>query len=83
MKEIERIKTRTYEAENGFYVDIVHHTLRQNGAEPLYEAYLYHKQYGIKSLMFGSNDKDYQNFLAVVMNNLPQYMEYYEDDYFD
>ena len=59
MKLLKDIKTKTYEVEhelyNGFMVDIVE-------SEELFEAYLYHKNYGVKMSVFGTMKEAYKEY---------------------
>ena len=83
MKEITNIKTRTF-TSGKYRVDIAE-------KKDLFEAWLYHKDCGIKQLMFGSPKKNsihgesvtitFDMFLEMVENNLPEYKETYYDDY--
>ena len=84
MKMNSYYQTITFEIENepGFMVDIV-----ENANE--YEAWLYHKDYGVKSLMFGSEKKQHNgkaDFCDMVEANLinqpyiNNYMEEYMND---
>lgn len=72
-------KTNTYAFRDGFMVDIVE-------TEDTYDCYLYHKQYGIKSSMFGL-PKEYFACLAdvesLVLANLCEenYIKYYKEEY--
>ena len=76
MKEIKNRLTFTYDADNGFYVDIVVEANERG-------AWLYHKEYGIKMFMFGAINTDPNTFLDMIQNNLATYIEDYEADYMD
>lgn len=73
MKKLE-IKTTTYDADEGFMVDIV-----EKPVGP--EAWLYHEKYGIKYkyLMFGSTwgQNTMEDFLKMVEANLEEYIADY------
>lgn len=75
MKKLE-IRTTTYEAREGFRVDIV-----EKPVGP--EAWLYHEHYGIKDLMFGGvwEQVTMESFLDVVEANLEEYIEDYREEY--
>lgn len=74
MKKL-NIITETYDAGNGFRIEVV-----QEGN--LFEAWIYHKDYGIKALMFGAEDTK-ENFMQLVETGLDEEMEYYEEEYMD
>ena len=81
MKENRAVITTTYNWKYGFRFDIV----REGN---LAEAWLYHKEIGIKSLMFGAEigtkyTPDYDAFLEMVKNNLMYegYCKNYADEY--
>ena len=83
MKKVDAIKTITFEVnkEPGFLVDIVEN-------KELYYAWLYHKDYGIKELMFGSAKDQHPNiddFIDMVEANIDNqyYVLGYKDEYFD
>lgn len=61
MKKLDSVTTTTYDIGNGFMVDIV-------DLPKLFEAWLYHKDYGTKTMIIGSS-KTYENasgFLGLV-----------------
>lgn len=78
MKFREDIDTVTYEAGDGFLVDIV-----ETNSE--YSAYIYHEEYGVKVLMFGvpylSCDRD--QFIDAVESALPTYKNSFLEEYGD
>ena len=80
MKQAAISTIATYEDDLGFRVDIVHNTEDEH---PCYEAYLYHKHNCIKEFMFGYMDTDVtlEFFTELVFNNLPEYSQYYCEDY--
>ena len=72
-------KTKTYEYRDGFLVDIV-----DSGDEV--SAYLYHKNYGVKDLMFGLMKKDVESeeeLKEMITNNLTNqsFIENYTEEY--
>jgi len=85
MKEIKKQYTvKTYTVKKGFRVDIV--TFKD-----MYEAWLYHKDYGFKTYMFGfpivQHELDgtpytisYDEFLEMVENNVNDSISRYLDD---
>lgn len=46
-------------------------------------AWLYNASYGVKAMMFGSMvcDMSREKFLDLAFSKLPDYIEYYEDEY--
>jgi hypothetical protein len=80
MRELKNIITITYEYERDtdFRIDIV-----IDGTST--EAYLYHKDCGIKSLMFGIDDISKDDFIDLVELNLctETYIEDYIADYME
>lgn len=66
------IKTVTYDYDDDYRIDIV--SLPEEGRE----AWLYHKAYGVKQLMFGAlSETTDEEFLKMVEDNA----EYYLADY--
>lgn len=70
-----QIVTKTYEVGNGFRVEVT-------STDNYRESYIYHKDYGIKSLMFGSEDYEH-SFLEVVESNLDDYIASYIEEVMD
>ena len=70
--------TETYWYQGGWFVDIV--TTPEE-----YKAYLYNKEYCIKSLIFGVPKKQqrYQTFLQMVELSVDEHIQYYIEDYFE
>lgn len=79
MLENTAIKTTTYNASCGFMVDIV-----CNNESRKREAYIYHKDCGIKDLMFGTSmEQDtYEEFFDMVEQNFTDYANDYMDEYY-
>lgn len=77
-------KVDTYELSlKGFFMEIV---TRIDKHGKMYDAYLYHEDYGIKEYMFGllaDNMPDYAYVLEVVEANLPDYISSYVEDHMD
>lgn len=74
-------KTKTYEYRDGFLVDLV-----DNGKE--IEAYLYHKDYSIKNLIFGLRKEDVnseEELKEIITANLTNdtYIEKYTEQYME
>ena len=79
MKKRTEIKITTYDAGDGFLVDIVE---RINNGEPIYEAFLYRDDNGVKDLMFGYFKKNTtrKEFMEMVECSLYEYEAQYDDD---
>lgn len=88
-------RTETYWIRDKWFVDI---TISPDKDAHIIEAWLYHKDYGIKDMMYGEawddtekhtiQDKPeyihtYEQFLAIVESNIPDYMKIYQDEYMD
>ena len=82
MKKIEEIKTTTYDAGDGWKVDITEMPGK-------YEAFLYPENCGVKMLMFSwpteQNDGHWtvERFIDLVEGNLPEYIATYKNEYMD
>lgn len=63
---------------DGFLVDIV-------TRDDEYEVWLYHQNYGVKSLMFGVSNLNtsYNDFLSMVIYNVEDYVLFYCNEYAD
>ena len=82
MKAIESQRITTFSFDDsfpGFRVDVVERS--SNVKERLYEAWLYHNNYGIKTLMFGALEDSMGVFLEMIDNNIADYIEDYIEDY--
>ena len=74
MKEVLGVQTQTFTVGDGFLVDIIVDALNE-----MYEAWIYHRDYGIKELMFGCEWKqncykeffDTVDFAADIIHSLP------------
>ena len=76
LKQIENPVKATFEYKSHgttFNIEIV------KEEKDVTEAWLYHKNYGIKSLMFGLTGK--VHVMEIVEPNLPDYVESYIDEY--
>lgn len=69
-------KITVYELDDGFYLDIA------DGKDG-YEAWLYHEDYGIKSMMFSIpfSKAGKKRFKEIVEQNIDEYISSYEEDY--
>lgn len=76
--EMKEIKTKTYPLDQGFFLDVTT-TCKQ------YDAWLYHKNYGIKEHIYGMNkcDIEYDNFLDLIESTIAEDIKFFVDDYFD
>ena len=74
--------TTTYNYDGKYLVDII---VKKD--EQCYEAWLYNKDYGVKDLMFGvpmdENTKSEREFLTLVLNNIQEHINLYEEEYED
>ena len=77
MKEIKQ-ESRVYEYDDGFRVEIVI-------GDENYEAWLWHKNYGIKASMFGmpKSQQSYEDFLETVEATIIEDIIAYAQDYMD
>lgn len=81
MKKID-CNTTTYDMGDGFRLEVVE-------TDEEHEAWIYHKDYGIKALMLGVDKHLYSHygdycdgyFAETVRNNLDSYKELYKDEY--
>lgn len=80
LKKIADHKTETFDVGEGYLMDVI--TMPSN---EMYEAWIYHKDYGIKSLMFGisQNDMTYEEFIETAYCNTDDYISFYEEEYMD
>lgn len=65
-----------YDVGNGFFVET-------GITDDVTEFYLYHKDYGVKSFMFGINHFSFMSEEQLIESNLSTYVELYKNDYFD
>lgn len=70
--QMKEIKTKTYPLDQGFFVDIT-------TTCKTYQAWLYHKEYSFKYLMFEvpKKQQDYDIFLDIVEANVQEYIDQY------
>lgn len=78
MKKAKGIKVTTYEAENGFMVEVV-----DDDNSETYEAWIYNRTISQKMMMFALQKwaVSRKEFLETVEKNLPSYIEDYEKEY--
>lgn len=78
MKLLSNYKTTTFNAGGGFKVDIVE-------TDTMFEAWLWHDNYGIKDYMFGYREKDMniENFIILVEYNIANSKRYYKNRYME
>jgi hypothetical protein len=75
--EIKGIKTKTYDAGQGFRVDVIHDKERKET-----EAYLYHKDCAMKEIMFRSAGiVGIDDVMDDVGKNINEYILNYADAY--
>lgn len=79
MQRRANINTTTYDAGDGFMVDIVECFAGKNDEEEIYEAWLYMRDYGIKKSMYGMacNRISKEDFVNMVSDDVDEYKEYY------
>lgn len=67
----------TYDVGAGYFVEIV------ITPDKVFEAWMFHERYGVKSLMFGAeSDKfDIGEFLEIVEANIEDDRQYYYEEY--
>ncbi|MBR4022743.1 MAG: hypothetical protein IKI94_09200 [Ruminococcus sp.] len=71
------VKTITvYTLPSGFIIEA-------DKCEEVTDFYIYHKDYGIKMLMFGLCNDDTAEQEEILYVNAPQYMDIYKDKYMD
>ena len=63
-----------YEFPNGFVVELCK-------SKEYMEFWLYHANYGIKEMMFGIPNKCKAEHEAIMLANIQQYIESYEEEY--
>ena len=74
MDKLTGVKTETFDL--GFRLDIV-------TTSECYEGYIYHKNNGIRSLMFGlpKKQQSYKDALAIFERNIPDYIGDYINEF--
>ena len=85
MERLEKVttaQTTTYKTDyDGFLVDIVK---VDDGWGYAWEAWLYHKDYGVKSFIFGTTyTGTEQGFVYATMEGIEEDIERYKEKYFD
>lgn len=71
-----QIVTRTFDVGNEFFIDI-----ETEGNE--HRAWIYHKGYGVKQLMFGVADQDMDDFMVAVKCDIASSKKIYREDIMD
>ena len=86
MRRVSEVTTKTTTTYN--YQDNIYHgfcvDISTDG--DTIEAFLYHRDYGIKSLMWGgmlTKDQTAESFKDLVFANIPDYIKLYLDEYMD
>lgn len=77
MSKIEYLDTNTYDAGDGFLVDIV-----DNTRDDLREVWLYHEEYGVKMFVFGFQE-DLEYALEITEKTINDHKATYKDKYMD
>lgn len=75
MKKFQKMVT-VYEFSNGFIVE-------RDQKENCIELYISHREYGIKTLMFGLCDEDETVAEEMMLSELESYMDIYKERFFD
>ena len=77
MRQILSTQTAVYDMGEGWRVDIV-------TTPETYEAWIYHKDYGVKNLLFGtSTDTRFNIFCDMIERNFEEYKQDYINDYME
>lgn len=77
---------KTYDAGDGFLIDIVElFGSKLRNEDSLYEAWMYHKGYGVKQLMFGmpTDQQTEDEFKSIVFDSIEEYKDTYRQDVMD
>lgn len=75
MKKV-NFTSETFRLDGGFMIDTVQ-------TDDTYAAYIYHKDYGVKDLMFEvpKSQQSYKYFLELVETNAAEYISHYAEEY--
>ena len=80
MKKLVLVSTITYEIEDGFRIDVVLE-------DDVYEVWFYHKDYGIKTMIFGMKKKDVgsvRKLVAMAIDAINErFRKVYREEYMD
>lgn len=81
-KEIKKavISSTTYKIGEGFLLDIVCNA--ESDPYPLYQAWFWHKDYGIKEFLFGSY-QDHEDFIETALHYAEDFKDYYVEKYME
>lgn len=79
-KELRRAvaQTSTFKLGEGFLLDITCNAERDPCPE--YEAWLWHKNYGVKELLYGAN-QEYDDFIDTALYYAEDFKDYYAEKY--
>lgn len=79
-----KISIESWEAWDGFMFDLVTRS-GDTMKDDTYEAWVYHKDYGVKMLMWGvpQDSTDYWGFKDMVASTLEENIEGYREEYMD
>lgn len=72
------ISTQVFKLGGGFLMEA---QCNAEDAIPTYEAYIWHKDYGIKELLFGTPAKDWEAFLDEALYLADDLKSYYAEKY--
>lgn len=77
MKKMKDVDITTYQYDDNYLIDIV-----KNDKEGTYEAWIYHRAYGVKSMMFGvlSETNTIEFFLAMVEANAEDHIKNHTEE---
>lgn len=78
LQKMPMVNTTTYAYEKGFMVDIV---LEIKDGKLFGEAYIYHKNYAVKDMMFGMFIEDVQEFINYILPKLDDHCGWYFREY--
>lgn len=72
----------TYDVGDGFYVDMV---LDRESKYHSYEAWMFHKDYGVKQLMYGIpiDEMSFERFETSIKCSVAEHKRFYRDEVFD
>ena len=79
-KELRRAvaQTSTFKLDNGFLLDIVCNA--EYDPCPQYQAWLWHKDFGVKELLYGAN-QEYDDFIETALYYAEDFKDYYVEKY--
>lgn len=71
------MQTNTFKLDNEFMLDIVCDAEREGAT---YEAWFWHKDYGVKELLYGAN-QEYDDFIGTALHYAEDFKDYYAEKY--